>query len=395
MEILRNLARRKLRSGLTISGIVIGIFALTTMGAMAEHMNALLGGGITYFGSSINIRADGQGQSLLPMSKVQEVAAVSGVTAASPSYGFDAKPGSGGGISFGPGDLILNWDPNIGRSAFPMTVAGGRTPAARGEVAMGADIAKEFGKKVGDRIDLPVRPANAKPDFVNHTFTVVGIFNKTQTMPDSVAWITTPDSQMLLKDGLPAAIRDTVDTGHLTEGITAYGPPGAGLAALDAVAKRITDQVPGVHADQPSNTVNQFKSASTIFTAITTGAAVLALVVGGLSVINTMLMAVGERVREIGLKKAVGARTRHVLREFVAEAMLIGAIGGVIGYALGVVLTIVLNSVMAASNQELFLVTPALTALAIGFAVALGTVAGIIPAWRAARLDPVTALRAQ
>ena len=395
MEILRNLARRKLRSGLTISGIVIGIFALTTMGAMAEHMNALLGGGVTYFGSSISVRADGQGQSLLPMSKVQEVAATAGVTAASPSYMFAAKPGQGSGISFGPGDMILNWDPDITRSAFPMTLAAGRAPSARGEVAMGADIAKEFGKRVGDRIDLPVRPPNAKPDFANHTFTVVGLFNKTQTMPDGVAWITTPDSQMLLKDSLPAAIRDTVDTTQLTEGITAYGAPGAGLGSLDTIAQRITDQVAGVHADKPSDTVNQFKSASTIFTAITTGAAVLALIVGGLSVINTMLMAVGERVREIGLKKAVGARTRHVLREFVVEAMLIGAIGGVIGYALGVILTVALNSAMAASNQELFLVTPALTALAIGFAVALGTVAGIIPAWRAARLDPVTALRAQ
>jgi putative ABC transport system permease protein len=395
MEILRNLARRKLRSVLTISGIVIGIFALTTMGAMAEHMNALLGGGETYFGSSISIRADGQGQSLLPMSTVQDVAKVAGVAAASPSYGFSAKPGAGGGISFGPGDLILNWDPNLSRSAFRMTFAQGHAPDANGQVVLGTDIAKEFGKKVGDRIDLPIRPANAKPDFVNHTFTVVGLLNKTQTMPDTAAWITVQDSQTLLKDSLPAAIRDTVDTSQLTDGITAYGAAGASLATLDAIAQRITDQVPGVQADKPSNTVAQFKSASTIFTAITTGAAVLALVVGGLSVINTMLMAVGERVREIGLKKAVGARTRHILREFVAEAMLIGAIGGVLGYALGLVLTTVLNGIMAASNQELFLVTPALTALAIGFAVALGTVAGIIPAWRASRLDPVTALRAQ
>jgi putative ABC transport system permease protein len=112
-------------------------------------------------------------------------------------------------------------------------------------------------------------------------------------------------------------------------------------------------------------------------------------------VVNTMLMAVGERVREIGLKKAVGAKTRHVLREFMAEAMVIGAIGGVVGYLLGLALTVVLNNLMAASNQQLFLVTPALTALAIGFAVTLGTVSGIIPALRAARLDPVTALRAQ
>lgn len=395
MEILRNLARRKLRSGLTISGIVIGIFALTTMGAMAEHMNALLAGGETYFGSSISVRADGQGQSLLPMSKVQDVAQVGGVSAASPSYGFDAKPGGGGGISFGPGDEILSWDPNLGRSAFALTFTRGHAPTAAGQVVLGSDIAQEFNKKLGDSIDLPVRPAGAKPGFQSHTFTVVGLTARTRTLPDSVAWITVADAQMLLKDNLPAAIRNTVDTSQLTENITAYGPPGASLAALDAIAQRISDEIPGVRADKPSDTVGQFKSASTIFTAITTGAAVLALVVGGLSVINTMLMAVGERVREIGLKKAVGARTRHVLREFVAEAGLIGAIGGTIGYLLGVALTTILNALMAASNQELFLVTPALTGLAIGFAVALGTVAGVIPAWRAARLDPVTALRAQ
>jgi putative ABC transport system permease protein len=394
MEIFRNLTRRKLRSSLTISGIVIGIFALTTMGAMAEHMNALLAGGQTWFGSSISVRADGQGQSLLPMSKVDEVARVSGVTAASPSYSFSAKPGDSG-FSFGPGDLIFNWDPSGNHSALNLTFNQGHAPTAKGEVAMGSDIANEFGKKVGDTIALPVRPANAKPDFVNHTFTIVGTLNKTQTLPDKVAWITTPDAQVMLKDSLPAAIQKNVDTTQLTEGITAFGPPGASLATLDTIAQRITNQVAGVHADKPSDIVAQFKSASTIFTAVTTGAAVLALIVGGLSVVNTMLMAVGERVREIGLKKAVGAKTRHVLREFVAEAMLIGAIGGVVGYGLGVALTVILNNIMAASNQQLFLVTPALTALAIGFAVTLGTVSGIIPALRAARLDPVTALRAQ
>src|SRR5690348_10196167 len=197
MEILRNLARRKLRSGLTISGIVIGIFALTTMGAMAEHMNALLAGGETYFGSSISVHADGQGQSLLPMSKVQEVAQVPGVVAASPSYGFNAKPGGQDGISFGPGDQILSWDPNLSHSAFSLTFTGGRAPGGRGEVALGSDIAHEFNKKIGDTIELPVRPANAKPDFQSHTFTVVGLLGKTRTLPDTVAWITVPDAQLL------------------------------------------------------------------------------------------------------------------------------------------------------------------------------------------------------
>jgi putative ABC transport system permease protein len=198
---------------------------------------------------------------------------------------------------------------------------------------------------------------------------------------------------MLLKDSLPAAIRDRVDVSTITMSIAAYAKPGTSLSELDRVADRINQQVSGVKATRPSDLVNSFKSGGAVFTAITTGAAVLALVIGGLSVVNTMIMAVTERVREIGLKKAVGAHTFHVLREYLAEAVLIGFLGGAIGYLAGLGLTTLLNTLGKGSNLELFLVTPTLTALAIGFAVALGALAGVIPALRAARLDPVTALR--
>jgi putative ABC transport system permease protein len=137
--------------------------------------------------------------------------------------------------------------------------------------------------------------------------------------------------------------------------------------------------------------VNSFKAGGAIFTAITTVAALLALVIGGLSVVNTMLMAVTERVREIGLKKAVGARTRHVLGEFLAESTLIGAIGGVLGFSLGYLLTLALDG--TGGSGGLFLVTPRLVILCLGFAVVLGAVAGLLPAARASRMDPVLALR--
>src|SRR6478672_1993336 len=96
-EILRNLARRKVRSTLTISGIVIGIFALTTMGAVANHFNALIDGGVVYFGSNIQVGDDSQGaggNSFLPLSKVQDLQRVDGVAAAFPSVGVAAKPGT-------------------------------------------------------------------------------------------------------------------------------------------------------------------------------------------------------------------------------------------------------------------------------------------------------------
>ena len=195
---------------------------------------------------------------------------------------------------------------------------------------------------------------------------------------------------MLQGDSLPAALRGHVDPYQLVSSVVVYGKPGVNL---DTLAERINAALPTVQATKPSTLVSAFKSGGAVFTIMTTATALLALIIGGLSVVNTMLMSVSERVREIGLKKAIGARTRHILTEFLAEASLMGLIGGVVGYLLGFVLTTVLNAGDASGG--LFLVTPGLTALALGFAVALGTVAGLLPAVRAARMDPVTALRAQ
>lgn len=397
MEILRNIGRHKLRSTLTISGIVIGVLALTTMGAIAENFNALLDGGVKYFSSNVQVGPpDGESAALLPISKIDEIKQVDGVATAFPSYSFTAKPGGVQVVSFGFPDLIIAGDPAENDwAALKTTVAQGHLldPGSTGQVVLGSTIDKEFKKKVGDSIDLPVRPSDAKPDFVNHTFTVVGILNPTLTAPDTFAYMTTADGQMLLKDSLPISIRNQVDVSQITEAIDVYAKPGTSISGLDAIADRINVQVSGVKATRPSVIVNGFKSGGAIFTAITTAAALLALVIGGLSVVNTMFMAVAERVREIGLKKAVGATTRNIMGEFLLEATLIGAIGGLVGYGLGVIITVVANALTAPGTSTLFLITLRLSIFALGFAIALGAVAGILPAFRAARLDPVTALR--
>ena len=398
MEILRNITHHKLRSFLTISGILIGVLALTTMGALAENFNALIDGGVKYFGGSIQVGPpDGQAANLLPISKIDEIKQVPGVDAAFAGYGFTAKPDSLTTVSFGVPDTIVASDPRENDySGLRISYASGRgvTGGSTGEVALGYSMAKEFNKKVGETIDLPIRPADAKPDFVNHPFTVVGILNITRTAPDNFAYISLTDGQMLLRDSLPPSLRDALDVMQVTEGISVYGKPGTSTADLDKIADRINSTVTGVKATRPSDLVNSFKSGGAIFTAITTAAALLALVIGGLSVVNTMFMAVAERVREIGLKKAVGATTFNVMGEFLLEATLIGLIGGLLGYGFGVLIVVVRNVFFApADGSTLFLITPNLTIFAIGFATVLGAVAGLLPAWRAARLDPVIALR--
>jgi putative ABC transport system permease protein len=396
LEILRNLARRKLRSALTISGIVIGIFALTTMGSLAEHFNSELDLGVKFFGTSIKVGPpDGQQVALLPLSKMTEIKQVAGVAAVVPAYQIAATPG-GAEISFGPPNLITNENPDAATyTGVTNSFVKGHDldRGAGGEVVLGATIASSLKAAVGQTLDLPVKPKDAQPTFLNHPFTVVGVLAATGNGLDSLAYVADADARMLLRDSLPPALRNGLDPTQVAQGFTVYAAPGTSLAAMDAIAQRINDQVPGVKASQPSALVENFKSTGTLFTTVMTGAAILALIIGGLSVVNTMIMAVTERVREIGLKKAVGAHTRHILREFLLEATLIGAIGGSVGYLLGFGLVTLMNAAGQSSNTQLFLVTPRLTALALGFAVGMATLAGIVPALRAARLDPVSALR--
>jgi putative ABC transport system permease protein len=399
MEVIRNITRHKLRSFLTVSGILIGVLALTTMGALAENFNALIDGGVKYYGGSVQVGPpDGQAASLLSLSKIDEIKQVPGVAAAFPAYQFSVKPGQITAVSFGIPDLIIAGDPAENEvSALKTTYAQGRPISAnsQGEVVLGSTIDKEFKKNIGDSIDLPVKPPDAKADFVNHSFKVVGILNPTRTAPDTFAYIGISDGQMLLKDSLPAAIRDQIDVTQITEGIDVYGKPGASISQLDTIADQINNQVTGVKAIRPSTLVNSFKSGGAVFTAITTAAALLALIIGGLSVVNTMFMAVAERVREIGLKKAVGATTVNIMGEFLLEATFIGLIGGLLGYGIGAAITLIINATTPPGQSTLFLITPNLTILAIGFATALGAVAGVLPAWRAARMDPVIALRTE
>jgi putative ABC transport system permease protein len=400
MEILRNLWRRKLRNVLTISGIAIGILAFSTMGAMAEKNNKLVDGGVRYFSDHISVGDSSSqgfgGGGLVSVDKIDKVKAVDGVAAAFATAGAPAKSDSG--FSFGVPDSITGTAPGEGQyEQFKLTAAKGELPdpIKDGTVVLGSDIAKEFNKAVGDIIDLPQAPKTPRSDFTNHTYKVVGVLDKTLTAPDNFAFVSLHDGQVALFDSLPPALRTgptKVDPANLVSGIDVYGKPGVNL---DELTTRINSQVVGVKAQSPTEIVNAFKSFSLIFSAITLGAALLALVVGGLSVVNTMLMSVTERYREIGLKKAVGARTRHILQEYLAESVVIGAIGGAIGLGAGAIITTAINAGTEGQNLQLFLLTPTLAIGAILFAVGLGAIAGVIPAWNAARLDPVTALRSQ
>jgi putative ABC transport system permease protein len=138
--------------------------------------------------------------------------------------------------------------------------------------------------------------------------------------------------------------------------------------------------------------VQQFKNVASAITMAAAGVVGISLVVGGVGIMNIMLVSVSERTREIGLRKAVGARPSAILLQFLVEAVVLCCFGGLIGVAAGQGLTIAMASIPAAHLTKAYIPGWAV-ALSFGFAGGVGLIFGMFPAIKAARLDPIDALR--
>ena len=151
-----------------------------------------------------------------------------------------------------------------------------------------------------------------------------------------------------------------------------------------------TDKTADFSVSTPDDLLNTVKQSTSVFTTLLAGIASISLVVGGIGIMNIMLVAVSERTREIGLRKAIGARTRDIMLQFVFESVLLCLAGGLIGIAVGA---------LTAANAGRFLndITPSVSMssviLAVGVSTLVGLVFGIYPAAKAARLNPIDALR--
>lgn len=369
-EILRNLFRHKGRTLLTVFGIVIGIFAVTVMGSITEYFNVMIDNGIKMAGTAITVSPKGGLHSLITESDLRAIERVPGVKAVVPFVAARLEPG--GGVQMGPPPSVVGEPAELAYLVNP-AVARGRW-LQRGDsyaAVIGSQLARQRNLDVGSTLT-----------WRDHEFTIVGIMVETQTQPDTYVIIPIENARHILQ--APNSIA------------AMYAVPAIDTRPeASALAKRIQAQVDTVKVQTLEEALDQVRQQLAIFNVILLSGAIIAAVVGGLAVINTMIMSVNERTREIGLKKAIGAGDGEIIREFLGEAALLGLIGGILGVLLGLGMTNLLNAstAQAVGGLSIFTVTPRLAGVAIAFAVALGAIGGLYPAWNAARLDPVNALR--
>ena len=377
--VLRNMWRRKARTFLTVFGIVVGIFALTVLGALSARLNQQVKGAETWFTSKITVVPGGSSlfggsDGYLELSKVDEIEAVPGVKSAVAGFGLPLNSESSG---FGAPELIVGADLSKAEDLLNLLeIDEGRIlqEGDEGKVVLGSTLAEKFEVGVGDTVELR-----------GEEFEVVGIYEPTLSAPDGFAFVSYDDALNLFR-----AINPYFQVEDIAATIDVIPEDGVDANEL---AARIDESVDGIKVISPEEAEKQISQFSLIFNAILLGIGFIALVVGGLSIINTMIMSVSERTQEIGLKKAIGAETGSVLSEYLLESALIGFFGGLIGMLLGLLTVYLLNNATASSQVTVFTTTTTVIVGPVVFATVLGTAAGLFPALRAARLKPIDALK--
>ncbi len=364
--ILRNIFGHRMRSLLTILGISIGIAAIVTLGSVAGgikgHFSRVMkAGGADFMVGQAN--AADLMLSAISEERADDLGKMEGVEKAV-------------GVSMGivqKGDIPYFMMFGIKREDFDLadiSIIEGEAfeGGSEDELILGKVAARHFEKSVGDRIDVGGKE-----------FTVKGIFETGNILQDGGAFANLRMVQRLFKmEGLVSMIFVKVAAG----------------ADITEVAQRIEDTYPNELVSIKSlDEVSKVDKGLVLMDAASLVVSLLAVVVGGIGVMNTMIMSVFERTREIGVLRAVGWRRNRVLRMILGESLLLGLGGFIAGSLLGIGGVYGINSIPAVGNvfRLSFSLSPFLTSLAV--AVLLTVLGGLYPAYRASQLSPTEALR--
>lgn len=398
-EALESLASNKLRSGLTILGIVIGVAAVIAMISIGRGAENSITGSIQGIGTNLLFVFRGGSEDVRNPQPITlaDANAIDDPFQAPSVENVAAILQGQGSVSFGGESVVTTVDGVTPQYAIVRNynVTEGEFISeehmlGRSSVAvLGPDVAdKLFGRKeglVGETIRIEGQP-----------FRVIGVLESKggssfSNQDDRVLVpFTTAQTRLIRR-----STRDQVDL-LMVQAISPEAVPKASEEIAQILRYRHKTKI---GADDftvltQQDFLDTARTITNILTIFLGGIAAISLLVGGIGIMNIMLVSVTERTREIGLRKALGARRIDILVQFLTESAVLSLMGGVVGILLGWAISAIVGQIAAANNAD---ITPSIgidtILLATLFSTAVGLFFGLYPANRAARLEPVEALR--
>jgi len=401
---VRALGKNKLRAGLTVLGVVIGIAAVTTMVSVGQSAAGLVRGQFEMLGTNVIVvfpgsrSSGGVQQNNMPTLTADDSNAIGeeceAVLASSPLVG------TGGQVIYGN----TNWNPRDAFGVGEDYLIVRNWQVHRGGFFTKRDVTSAakvcvIGHKLVEKLFQTTNPIDETIRIKNIPFRVVGVLEK-----KGANMVGDDQDDVVL---MPyTTVRKRLQ-GSGFDDVNAIMVSARSLEQMDEATSQIEILLSERHripiGEQPDFVVQNTTEIANVLGIITgtltmmlSAIAGISLIVGGVGIMNIMLVSVTERTREIGIRMAVGARGRDILRQFLVESVLLSCIGGVFGIALGIGastgITLLINSLTTGTHWPIVISLPA-AGLAMCFAAAVGIFFGYYPARRASRLDPIEALR--
>jgi putative ABC transport system permease protein len=373
----------RLRAALTMLGVIIGVASVVALVGVGQGTTANITSRLAGLGTNLLTINPANGSTGLTLDDVAAIGKLDGVAAVAPELQTSAT------VAVGTKNTSTSVIGTNSSYAFVRAYdvwQGTFLNDASDESNLRTVV---LGATVADNLGLDASAVGTQVTINGLPFQVIGI-----TQPKGGSGFNDPDDQVMVPVGVVRkyfVAGDTVRTvGVSVASVDQMADVKASIEALlrdrHDLAATASDDFSILDQSQLLDTANSIAGTLALLLG---GIASISLIVGGIGIMNIMLVSVRERTREIGIRKAVGARSRDILAQFLIEALTLSLIGGLIGIVIG----LGASAGVARLGGWTFVVSPTIVALAVLFSLAVGVIFGVWPARQAARLDPISALR--